>query len=301
EIKVSEGEEFVDEEPDETSLPPWLLRIGLLHPQQGLKYCGGVNEYMEALYIFAASIDERAEEIERAYSIEDWDTYTVKIHALKTMTRSVGADELSDLARGLEEAGSQLDTAAIRAGHVVFTSLYKGLKEYLSPLLKEVGEQKQAKERLAQEQRKAEEAGTLELWSSAGKPRERGRRMSSIKKKILLVDDDKDYQMLLSRWLGRRYKVETADSGAGALRHLKTEHPDLILLDFYMPGMDGPETLRWIRENSESADIPVVFLSGTEDRENVSRAEKLNPQGFLPKTLGKAALLKGIAGFLDKR
>ncbi|MBQ9632262.1 MAG: response regulator, partial [Lachnospiraceae bacterium] len=118
------------------------------------------------------------------------------------------------------------------------------------------------------------------------------------RKSILLVDDDKDYLMLLARWLGRDYEVDTASSGAQALRYLKDHHPDLILLDFYMPGMDGPTSLQWIRENSDNADIPVVFLSGTEDRESVSRAERLNPQGFLPKTTGKAALLKGIASFL---
>ncbi len=269
--KVAEGEDEEAEEADESKLPLWLLKVGLLHPHNGLKYCGGAEEYLEARNIFSASIDERADELERIYQLKDWNDYNIKIHALKTMTRSIGADELSELARTLEKSSDELDTSAIRAGHNIFISLYRAMKGYLAPLSKDDD---------AENEEDVREGIMAE------------------KKRILLVDDDNDFLMLLSRWLGKEYEVSTANSGEEALSYLKKERVDLVLLDFYMPQMDGPDTLKKLRENVSAKDLAVVFLSGTDDEDNMARAKEYNPRGFFPKTLGKAALLKRVAELL---
>ena len=74
----------------------------------------------------------------------------------------------------------------------------------------------------------------------------------------------------------------------------KKKHPDLILLDYEMPGWDGRETLEKIREDEEISDIPVVFLTGMADMEHISAVLKLSPAGYLLKPAEKEKLLGTI-------
>ena len=113
------------------------------------------------------------------------------------------------------------------------------------------------------------------------------------------MDDAEDFLTLVSRWLKRKYAVTAVNSGKKALEYLDTERPELVLLDYEMPEMNGADVLQVIRETPRLADLPVVFLTGTDDGENVKRAEGLRPEGFLTKTMGKSVLLMGIAAFFD--
>ena len=117
---------------------------------------------------------------------------------------------------------------------------------------------------------------------------------------LLLVDDDEDFLALTTRWLKADYAVTAVNSGRKALEYLEHDRPDLMLLDYEMPEMNGPGVLERVRETPGLANLPVVFLTGTEDRENVKRAEGLRPEGFLTKTMGKKGLLMGIAAFFDR-
>ncbi len=80
--------------------------------------------------------------------------------------------------------------------------------------------------------------------------------------KILVVDDEPDIVNIVERIL-KKHGFETmgAYSGEETLNILKKEKPDLILLDIMMPGMDGWETAKKIKENPETKDIPIVFLT----------------------------------------
>ncbi len=81
-------------------------------------------------------------------------------------------------------------------------------------------------------------------------------------KKILIVDDEKDALFILERELAARgYSVIVADNGNDALNLAKSEHPDLIILDIWMPGMDGPEVAAKLMEDPKTKDIPVIFLT----------------------------------------
>lgn len=80
--------------------------------------------------------------------------------------------------------------------------------------------------------------------------------------KIMVVDDEPDIVFVVREMLKRRgYEVIGANSGEEALEMLKTEKPDLILLDIMMPGIDGWETCRKIKENSDTKDIIVAMLT----------------------------------------
>jgi len=82
------------------------------------------------------------------------------------------------------------------------------------------------------------------------------------KKKILIVDDEKDALFVLGKELmSRSYDVICAENGNDALSLAESKHPDLIILDIWMPGMDGAEVAEKLRENPKTKDIPVVFLT----------------------------------------
>ena len=82
------------------------------------------------------------------------------------------------------------------------------------------------------------------------------------KKKILIVDDEKDALFVLEKELaGRGYSVISADNGSDAINLAKSQYPDLIILDIWMPGMDGPEVAAKLGEDPKTEDIPVIFLT----------------------------------------
>ena len=82
------------------------------------------------------------------------------------------------------------------------------------------------------------------------------------KKKILIVDDERDVLFILEGELAARgYSIIIADNGNDAVSLAKSENPDLIILDLWMPGMDGPEVDAKLKEDPATKDIPVIFLT----------------------------------------
>ena len=82
------------------------------------------------------------------------------------------------------------------------------------------------------------------------------------KKKILIVDDEKDALSILEKELtARGYSVITADNGNDALNLAKSEHPDLVILDIWMPEMHGQIVDAMLKSDPRTEDIPVVFLT----------------------------------------
>jgi DNA-binding response OmpR family regulator len=79
---------------------------------------------------------------------------------------------------------------------------------------------------------------------------------------ILIVDDDRDVAQTIGITLKRRgFRVQVAYSGMEALRMLQRFHPDLIILDVSMPGIDGFEVCRRLRRNEETEALPIIFLT----------------------------------------
>jgi adenylate cyclase len=83
---------------------------------------------------------------------------------------------------------------------------------------------------------------------------------------ILLVEDDHDIRGLLRRRLARwQYEVVEATSGELALEQARARRPALVVLDIVLPGIDGWEVLRQLRQDPELADVPVVVVSIVDD------------------------------------
>ena len=110
-------------------------------------------------------------------------------------------------------------------------------------------------------------------------------------KSILVVDDDSVSLKLVKSYLDETYKVNCVKSGMLALKFLEKQRPDLILLDCYMPEMNGAQTLQHIRSMPNLKRVPVVFLTGNSDRNMVMNCISLHPSGFLVKPIKKEDLL----------
>ena len=116
---------------------------------------------------------------------------------------------------------------------------------------------------------------------------------------VLIVDDDTDMLAMVSRWLQKSgYEVSTAASGKEALSVLSGSKPDLILLDHRMPEMDGPAVLKAIRSDEALKDIPVLYRTGADDIDESEYEEQAKPDGIVPKSGGKPALMKAVGEIL---
>lgn len=111
---------------------------------------------------------------------------------------------------------------------------------------------------------------------------------------ILAVDDNAIVLTRISNTLSSDYEVVTINSGMRALRYLKEKKPDLILMDIKMAGMDGIETLREIRTMEDREDIPVIMLTGVEDKDFVVESAKLGIEDYILKPFYSDELLKRI-------
>lgn len=114
------------------------------------------------------------------------------------------------------------------------------------------------------------------------------------KKCILAVDDTAIVLTRISNTLQNDYEVITVNSGVRALRYLEQEKPDLILLDIQMAQKDGIETLREIRSMKGRADIPVIMLTGVEDKDFVLASAKLGICDYILKPFSSDVLLNRI-------
>ena len=120
------------------------------------------------------------------------------------------------------------------------------------------------------------------------------------KKRILAVDDTAIVLTRISNILGNDYEVVTVNSGVRALRYLEQEKPDLILLDIQMAQKDGIQTLREIRTMKDREDIPVIMLTGVEDRDFVLESAKLGICDYILKPFYSDDFLKRISRVLGQ-
>lgn len=120
------------------------------------------------------------------------------------------------------------------------------------------------------------------------------------KKCILAVDDSAIILTRISNTLSKDYEVVTVNSGMRALRYLKEEKPDLILMDIKMAQMDGIETLREIRTMEDREDIPVIMLTGVEDKDVVVESARLGIDDYILKPFYSDELIKRLRRVIDQ-
>ena len=122
-----------------------------------------------------------------------------------------------------------------------------------------------------------------------------------IKKKILVVDDSGVMLRNVKNLLGEKYQVILANSGAMAVKYLSLDKPDLVLLDYEMPVINGKQVLEIVRTEQDFSGVPVIFLTGRNDRNTIMDVMGLKPEGYLLKSMSSDAFVQAIDEFFEKR
>ena len=113
-------------------------------------------------------------------------------------------------------------------------------------------------------------------------------------KKVLVVDDEERIRELGELALGRHPALEAlaAADGPSAIRLCQTVHPDLVFLDVMMPGMDGYDVCRALKQDPATADIKVVVLTAFAQHSTMQQALAAGADGYMTKPFRPAQLLE---------
>jgi two-component system phosphate regulon response regulator PhoB len=117
--------------------------------------------------------------------------------------------------------------------------------------------------------------------------------------KTVLVADDEDFLRLLIRETLRGYTVVEARSGDEALCRAREAAPDLIILDWMMPGCDGLEVLRALRADAATREVPVLMVTARVGAAEREALETAGASGILAKPFGTAQLRASVGAILD--
>ncbi len=120
--------------------------------------------------------------------------------------------------------------------------------------------------------------------------------------KILVVDDHASSRMTAVALLSvEGYNVIEADSGFNALERVNSENPDLILLDVTMPGMDGFEVCRRLKQNEHTRLTPIVFITALDDRRSRLRGIEAGGDDFLTKPFDQLELSARVKSLIQQK
>lgn len=120
--------------------------------------------------------------------------------------------------------------------------------------------------------------------------------------RILVADDSAANRRLLVEFLGSiGFVAESVMNGAEAMEAIRTNEPDLLLLDLDMPVMDGFSVLETLRSEDHLGRIPVIMISGLDDRRHVARCIELGAEDFLPKPFDPILLKARVTASLARK
>jgi len=123
------------------------------------------------------------------------------------------------------------------------------------------------------------------------------------KKKIMVVDDEKDFLNIIKMNLEMtdKYEVVPLSNGKDIVLHVKKSKPDIILLDIIMPDVDGAQACRMLKEDPGCSKIPVIALSVMDTDEDKQMMYKLGVLDFLTKPVDMNDLIARVEETLRKK
>jgi two-component system, sensor histidine kinase ChiS len=135
---------------------------------------------------------------------------------------------------------------------------------------------------------------TLPLASSQDVPRQRSsvRPAPHEQPRVLVVEDEPDIAAVLEGILRKRYRVELARDGAEGVAKARALHPDLVVMDVFLPHMDGLDAVLSLKASSDTADIPVILVSAQVGVADRVRALNLGAVDYLAKPFRSSELLE---------
>jgi DNA-binding response OmpR family regulator len=121
------------------------------------------------------------------------------------------------------------------------------------------------------------------------------------KRRVLVVDDDPRLLHVVAMYLGiEGYEVVTASNAEEGLKEVDENHPDLVILDIMMPGMDGVEACRRIRSNPATEAIPVLMFSALSGDEDIERARLAGANHLITKPFNLVGLGQVVKSFFTE-
>ena len=118
---------------------------------------------------------------------------------------------------------------------------------------------------------------------------------------VILAEDDLDIQLVARLALKRAgFSVKVVGNGQEALDAVKVAPPDVILLDWMMPELDGPETCRRLKSNPATAAIPVIFLTAKSQEAEIHRGLSLGAAGYVTKPFDALTLGQHVKDIVSK-
>ncbi len=244
-----------------------LEKIAFLNTEIGLSYHAGDKDfYLEIIKAYEE--DNRLAPLQNYYDEEDWHNYRILVHSLSSSSKIIGATELSNMAKQLENAAKVNSTDYIKAHHVELMGAYQALLSSIRTFL--LGD-----------------SGGVEL------------PVLKNSFHILVVDDDKINLKTARKILKNHYQVSCLETGQETLSFLEEQLPDMILLDVHMPDMDGFEVLKIIKANERTKNIPVVFLTADTDYETELSGFKAGASDFIRKPFIPDIMLERLTRIIE--
>lgn len=121
-------------------------------------------------------------------------------------------------------------------------------------------------------------------------------------KLILMAEDDPDIQLVARLALKKAgYRVIAVSNGVELLARVEQERPDIVLLDWMMPEMDGPATCARLRENPATAGIPIVFMTAKSQGFEIQRGLSLGAAGYIVKPFDALTLGEQLREILGEK
>mgnify|MGYP000033777351 CR=1 FL=1 len=120
---------------------------------------------------------------------------------------------------------------------------------------------------------------------------------------LVLIDDDVDFLLLLEQALKEMLphaRVRKYNSGLDGLIAIGSERPQLLLLDMKMPGLDGAEVVRRLKNNELTQDLPIIVVTAYDDSPTLQAARKLSVEQVIPKSHPLMEIAKEVVRFLGE-
>jgi len=122
------------------------------------------------------------------------------------------------------------------------------------------------------------------------------------KKTVLIVEDEEDIQQLVGfNLIKAGFQVEYADSGEQALKNILEQHPDLIMLDLMLPGIDGMEICKILRSENKTAEIPIIMLTAKGEETDIVDGLEVGADDYITKPFSPKILISRVKAVLRRR
>ncbi len=219
-------------------------------------------------YAMTGMIQKLEEYIEQG----DYYNYRACLCAVKDSSLLIGADDIADTASVLEELYRKGNIEDLKVKHIIFTDKIRRLLKQLASVLNLT----------------ESEAETLaEETETDSRPM------------ILVIDDDPTLCKQITHILSEDYRVECVDTGETGIIRAQDAFPALILLDVNLLSMNGYDVLRALTSIEETADIPVVFMTGDDSGEAEMQGFRSGGADFIHKPFVPEALIRRVSRIIE--